>query len=193
MVLPYWQTSHIRCVWFQPERDGQLGYLIFELCDGGELFLQLVPNSGLAPRSRIGTYFSQLVAAVSHVHGCGLCHLDIKPENLLLCKRSGRLKLGDFGLSALSEDGCVQGTRGSRSYAAPENLRSKVSAGAHSECHIGELAYDGQRADIWSVGIVLFLFLYGYTPWDVAHDSSYEFRMVSLVLCEMSGGVLQFQ
>jgi len=164
-----------------PDRDGPLGYLIFELCGGGELFLQLVPNSGLAPRTRIGVYFSQLVAAIAHVHGCGVCHLDIKPENLLLCKKSGRLKLGDFGMSTLAEDGGVQGTRGSRSYAAPENLRSKVPAGAHSECHIGELAYDGQRADIWSVGIVLFLFLYGYMPWDVAHDSSYEYRMYKIL------------
>jgi serine/threonine protein kinase len=162
----------------QPERDGPLGYLIFELCDGGELFLQLVPNAGLAPRTRIGVYFSQLVTAVAHVHACGVCHLDIKPENLLLCKRSGRLKLADFGLSTLAENGGVQGTRGSRSYAAPENLQSKAPSGAHSECQMG-LAYDGQRADMWSIGIVLFLFLYGYSPWDVAHDSSYEFRMVS--------------
>eukprot|EP00037_Helgoeca_nana_P033121 m.416759 g.416759 ORF g.416759 m.416759 type:complete len:410 (+) comp30093_c0_seq1:314-1543(+) len=163
-----------------PERDGPLGYLIFELCDGGELFLQLVPNAGLAPRTRIGVYFSQLVTAVAHVHACGVCHLDIKPENLLLCKRSGRLKLADFGLSTLAENGGVQGTRGSRSYAAPENLQSKAPSGAHSECQMG-LAYDGQRADMWSIGIVLFLFLYGYSPWDVAHDSSYEFRMFKML------------
>mmetsp|Transcript_36924 Transcript_36924/g.96700 ORF Transcript_36924/g.96700 Transcript_36924/m.96700 type:complete len:416 (+) Transcript_36924:92-1339(+) len=163
-----------------PGRDGPLGFLVFELCTGGELFLQLVPNAGLAPRSRIGTYFSQLVAAVAHVHRCGLCHLDIKPENLLLCKQSGRLKLGDFGLSTLAEDGAVQGVRGSRSYAAPENLRSKATGGAHAEC-LGDLAYNGQQADMWSVGVVLFLFLYGYTPWDVADNSSYEFRMYKMV------------
>lgn len=190
------------------------------------MFQHLEPNSGLTPRSRIGVYFAQLVSAVVHVHGCGLCHLDIKPENLLI-GHNGVLKLADFGLSTLAEDGVVQvgcpsiepphrcitlwvycsipdhsdvsnqfistlhestqliqtlywrtqGCRGSRSYAAPENVLSKAPAGAQSECRIGDLAYDGQRADIWSVGVVLFLFLYGFTPWDVAHDSSYEYRM----------------
>eukprot|EP00038_Savillea_parva_P006778 m.165762 g.165762 ORF g.165762 m.165762 type:complete len:466 (-) comp12604_c0_seq1:102-1499(-) len=174
-------SAHVNVVRFldsvPPDQIGPLGYLIFELCDGGELFMQLVPNAGLEPRARIGIYFSQLVAAVAHVHRCGVCHLDIKPENLLLCKQSGRLKLADFGLSTLAEDGVVQGIHGSRSYAAPENLKSKAPSGAHSECHIGDLAYDGQRADMWSVGVVLFLFLYGYTPWSVAHDSNQEYHM----------------
>jgi serine/threonine protein kinase len=83
------------------------GFLVFELCDGGEMFQHLEPNSGLTPRSRIGVYFAQLVSAVVHVHACGLCHLDIKPENLLL-GQNGVLKLADFGLSTLAEDGVVQ-------------------------------------------------------------------------------------
>jgi serine/threonine protein kinase len=54
-----------------------------------------------------------------------------------------------------------------QSYAAPENLRSGSS---------GCVGYDGLRADVWSCGIVLFVMLYGITPWDVAADTCAEYR-----------------
>lgn len=161
-----------------PPQDAGDGYLIFELCDRGEVFRQIVPNVGLSPRDRIGAYFAQLVEAVAHVHDCGVCHMDIKPENLFITA-TGRVKLGDFGLSVLMEDGPVVGRRGSVSYAAPENLRSKRPSATIGEYGCGNQArasYDGERADMWSVGVTLFVFLYGFTPWEAAHDNSYEFR-----------------
>eukprot|EP00041_Stephanoeca_diplocostata_P011987 m.198774 g.198774 ORF g.198774 m.198774 type:complete len:186 (-) comp18761_c0_seq2:289-846(-) len=45
----------------------------------------------------------------------------------------------------------------------------------------GHGGYSGQSADIWSVGIVLFVFLYGYIPWDAAHERSVEFRMFKML------------
>lgn len=59
------------------------------------------------------------------------------------------------------------------SYAAPENLR----------CHFQEKSgravtgYDGQRADMWSCGVVLFVFMFGQTPWDFARESAPEYRL----------------
>lgn len=149
------------------------GFLIFELCENGEVFHQIIPNVGLSPRDRVGPYFAQIVDAVSHIHSCGICHMDLKPENLFVTA-SGIVKLGDFGLSVLIEDGPVFGRKGSVCYAAPENLRSKHQG--EFACNGPRQGYDGQRADIWSIGIILFVFLYGYTPWDAAHDDSYEFR-----------------
>ena len=63
-----------------------------------------------------------------------------------------------------------------RSYAAPENLRSGLTkAGA---CPAPSTPrYDGQQADVWSCGVVLFVMMYGYPPWDMARESSYDFRM----------------
>eukprot|EP00040_Diaphanoeca_grandis_P008523 m.45502 g.45502 ORF g.45502 m.45502 type:complete len:333 (-) comp19987_c1_seq2:56-1054(-) len=158
--------------------NDNLAHLIFELCSRGEVFQMIRPNVGLAPKEHIGAYFAQLVEAVHHVHECGICHLDIKPENLFVTE-NGKVKLGDFGLSALLEDGPVLGRRGSVSYASPENLRSKAKeALVHDEygCRPRQ-GYDGQRADVWSIGVTLFVFLYGYTPWEAAHDSCYEYRI----------------
>lgn len=148
--------------------DG-IGYLVHDLCALGEVFHHIVPHSGLDQRELISAYFAQLVEAVTFLHSRGVCHLDIKPENMFI-DRPGHMRLGDFGLSALAEDGPVHGCRGSLSYAAPENLRS---AGQGAQC----AGYDGLRADVWSCGVVLFVLLYGITPWDVASDACAEYRM----------------
>lgn len=144
-----------------------LGYLVHDLCVYGEVFHHIVPHSGLDQRELIGPYFAQLLDAVTFLHSRGVCHLDIKPENMLI-DRPGHIRLGDFGLSTLAEDGPVYGCRGSLSYASPENLRS----GGPGVCG----GYDGLRADVWSCGVVLFVLLYGITPWDVAADTCAEYR-----------------
>lgn len=147
-------------------------YLVFELCEKGEVFSRIVPGQGLAPREMVGTYMAQLVDAVNHLHSRGIAHLDIKTENMLI-DAQGRLKLCDFGLSALAEDGPVFGCRGSLAYAAPENLLSHARApGARSV-----QGYDGQRADVWSCGVVLFVMLYGITPWELARETCVDYSM----------------
>jgi len=90
----------------------------------------------------------------------------------MLLDAEGQLKLCDFGLSALMEDGPVFGCRGSFGYAAPEVLRSHCRGGQQHR-----LGYDGQKADIWSCGVVLFVMLYGYPPWDVARETNIDFGL----------------
>eukprot|EP00039_Didymoeca_costata_P004616 m.74788 g.74788 ORF g.74788 m.74788 type:complete len:425 (-) comp12480_c0_seq1:6160-7434(-) len=162
----------------QPVRN--MGYMMFELCERGEVFEQVKPGVGLVPRENIGSYFAQLVEALVHVHAKGICHLDVKPENLFV-DRNGVVKLGDFGLCTFSEDGPVVSCHGSLCYAAPENVKCGLRKGQDAYgCPPLVQGYDGRKADVWSAGVVLFVLLYGLTPWDVARDSSYEYRMYKL-------------
>ncbi|KAH9731302.1 CBL-interacting serine/threonine-protein kinase 9 [Citrus sinensis] len=100
-------------------------------------------------------YFQQLINAVDYCHSRGVFHRDLKPENLLL-DSYGVLKISDFGLSAISqqvrEDGLLHTACGTPNYVAPEVLNDK--------------GYDGRASDVWSCGVILFVLMAGFLPFD---------------------------
>uniref|UniRef100_A0A803P0B2 Protein kinase domain-containing protein n=1 Tax=Cannabis sativa TaxID=3483 RepID=A0A803P0B2_CANSA len=126
-------------------------YCVMEYVKGGELFAKVL--KGKLKEEIARKYFQQLVSAVDFCHSRGVSHRDLKPENLLL-DENGDLKVSDFGLSALPEqlrnDGLLHTQCGTPAYVAPEILKRK--------------GYDGAKADIWSCGIILFVLLAGYLP-----------------------------
>nr|CAB3470815.1 unnamed protein product [Digitaria exilis] len=83
-------------------------------------------------------YFQQLIDAIDYCHSKGVYHRDLKPENLLL-DACGNLKVSDFGLSTLSQN---------------ESLV------------LGSNGYDGSAADIWSCGVILYVLMAGYLPFE---------------------------
>ncbi|KAK8535155.1 hypothetical protein V6N12_056685 [Hibiscus sabdariffa] len=127
-------------------------YIILEFVSGGELFDKIVHRVRL-PENECRRYFQQLIDAVAHCHSKGVYHRDLKPENLLL-DSSGNLKVSDFGLSALPQQGggLLHTTCGTPNYVAPEVL--------------GNEGYDGAAADVWSCGVILFVIMAGYLPFD---------------------------
>ncbi|XP_051127703.1 CBL-interacting serine/threonine-protein kinase 7-like [Andrographis paniculata] len=128
-------------------------YLVMELAHGGELFARL-HRSHRFSESTARKYFQQVISALSFCHQNGVVHRDIKPQNLLL-DRNGSLKITDFGLSAFSDqkiDGLVRTACGTPAYTAPEVICGK--------------AYDGEKADAWSCGVLLYVFLTGSLPFD---------------------------
>nr|XP_043611610.1 CBL-interacting protein kinase 5-like [Erigeron canadensis] len=131
-------------------------YFAMEYVKGGELFNKV--SKGRLKEDAARKYFQQLVAAVDFCHSRGVYHRDLKPENLLL-DEFGNLKVTDFGLSALGEsrrqDGLLHTTCGTPAYVAPEVINKK--------------GYDGEKADIWSCGVILFVLLAAYLPF---HDNN---------------------
>ncbi|XP_023522624.1 CBL-interacting serine/threonine-protein kinase 6-like, partial [Cucurbita pepo subsp. pepo] len=126
-------------------------YFAMELVRGGELFSKIVKGRLREDVARV--YFQQLISAIDFCHSRGVYHRDLKPENLLL-DQDGNLKVTDFGLTAFSEhlkqDGLLHTTCGTPAYVAPEV--------------IGKQGYDGAKADLWSCGVILYVLLAGYLP-----------------------------
>ncbi|KAK2992819.1 hypothetical protein RJ640_002039 [Escallonia rubra] len=126
-------------------------FFIMEYVKGGELFAKVATGKLKEDVSR--KYFQQLISAVDFCHSRGVSHRDLKPENLLL-DENGDLKISDFGLSSLPEqlrnDGLLHTQCGTPAYVAPEVLRKK--------------GYDGAKADIWSCGVILYVLLAGFLP-----------------------------
>lgn len=153
-----------------PKKNGTVKdmiMIVLELATGGELF-DFMMYTGSFPESIGRSYFQQLVSGMLHCHKKGICHRDLKPENLLL---SGEfvLKIADFGLSALGEnpDGTPVLLRtecGTRGYMAPEVLEGRP--------------YDGQKADVWSAGVILFITLAGFPPFQMAASSDWWYNRI---------------
>ncbi|XP_016512882.2 CBL-interacting protein kinase 2-like [Nicotiana tabacum] len=126
-------------------------YFVMEYAKGGELFNKVA--KGRLKEDVARKYFQQLINAVDFCHSRGVYHRDLKPENLLL-DDDENLKISDFGLSAFVEpkrqDGLLHTMCGTPAYVAPEVINRK--------------GYDGAKADIWSCGVVLFVLLAGYLP-----------------------------
>lgn len=135
------------------EKDSIL-YLVMEL-SGGDLHSHIVKNERmLEDDARV--VFVQLVDALKHIHAKGIVHRDIKPENILIHKSTSthlHVKITDFGQSKLVDDGYTMAktTVGTREYWAPEVF--------------GSTCYD-EKADLWSLGVVLYVMLEGTYPFD---------------------------
>ncbi|XP_019440212.1 PREDICTED: CBL-interacting serine/threonine-protein kinase 24 isoform X2 [Lupinus angustifolius] len=129
-------------------------YIILEFVMGGELYDKIV-QLGKVSENESRRYFQQLIDAVAHCHRKGVYHRDLKPENLLL-DDYGNLKISDFGLSALTKKGVdlLHTTCGTPNYVAPEVLSN--------------LGYDGAAADVWSCGVILYVLMAGYLPFQEA-------------------------
>ncbi|KAL6012721.1 CBL-interacting serine/threonine-protein kinase 8 [Asimina triloba] len=127
-------------------------YIILEFITGGELFDKIVRHGRLS-EMEARRYFQQLIDGVDYCHSKGVYHRDLKPENLLLDSQ-GNLKISDFGLSALPEPGVslLRTTCGTPNYVAPEVLSHK--------------GYHGAVADVWSCGVILYVLIAGYLPFD---------------------------
>jgi serine/threonine protein kinase len=137
--------------------------VVLELATGGELF-EFLSYTGFFEESIARTYFQQLMSGVETCHSEGVVHRDLKPENLLLDDQF-TLKIADFGFSNVvcSAHKLMFTECGTPGYMAPEMIRNPKG-------------YDGMKADIWACGVILFIMLAGFPPFQKPDLSDWWFN-----------------
>ena len=125
--------------------------LIMELCQGKSLYHYIKKKQGQKlDEFECRTIFKQLVEAVAYLHQLNICHRDLKLDNVLIDDQKN-VKLIDFGFSVV----CGSDQRlglfcGTPHYMDPDIARKRE--------------YLGQPADVWALGVVLFILLTGKLP-----------------------------
>lgn len=126
-------------------------YIVMEMLSGGELFERLIGRPRLT-EVEAAKLIKPLLEAVAYLHDLGIVHRDLKPENILCGETLEEVKIADFGLSKMVlPKEKLEGACGTLSYVAPEVLTQQ--------------GY-GVPADVWSLGVILFLVICGKLPFD---------------------------
>jgi serine/threonine protein kinase len=131
-------------------RDEANYYVIMEYCAEGDLAHAIVDRGSFC-EDDARPLVRQILEIIHSVHRAGVCHRDLKPQNILF-QRSGYIKLTDFGLATfLPENGLLTTPCGSLGYTSPECLAGGT--------------YDGSATDLWAVGVIAFAIVTGRLPW----------------------------
>ncbi len=149
----------VQTIGLDPDHDPP--YLAVELIDGETLRDRLRREERLSPDEavRIGC---EVLGALAAAHAVGVTHRDVKPENVLIEKATGSVKVADFGLGQLSEP-TKEALEASLSHLSREgSIAGTLAYMAPEQREVGR-KIDG-RADLYAFGIVLFEMITGTQP-----------------------------
>ncbi len=130
----------------------KLQYIVMEYVEGITL-KEYIEQQGVIPWKEAVHFTTQILRALQHAHDKGIVHRDIKPQNILLLE-NGSIKVTDFGIARFSRGETrtmTEAAIGSVHYISPEQAR-------------GETTDD--KADIYSVGVVLYEMITGRLPFE---------------------------
>uniref|UniRef100_A0A6A7G4F7 Calcium/calmodulin-dependent protein kinase type IV isoform X1 n=1 Tax=Hirondellea gigas TaxID=1518452 RepID=A0A6A7G4F7_9CRUS len=146
--------------------------IVMDYCSGGDLFSRIIAE-GESSEKRTSEIIFQLASALQHIHACGITHRDLKPENILLTSKdvNANIKVGDFGLSTIIQDksGLMKTVCGTWAYCAPEVIRRVEYTLA---------------VDIWTLGLLMFILLSGYHPFDLFGDLNEAELITKIQSCD---------
>jgi len=144
-------------------KDASRVYMLMEPLMGGELFVHLSVEQ-VFKEERAKFYAACVILGLNHLHCKGIIYRDLKLENLLL-DSSGYLKIVDFGFAKkLTGEELAYTLCGTPDYLAPEIIKG---VGHDKGC------------DIWSLGVLIFEMLHGYTPFGADDDSQIFTQILS--------------
>ncbi|XP_077467606.1 serine/threonine-protein kinase DCLK1-like isoform X2 [Stigmatopora argus] len=159
------RVKHPNIVLLIEEMDtGNEIHLVMELVKGGDLFDAITSSTKYTERDASCMLFN-LASAVKYLHALNIVHRDIKPENLLVFQHadgSKSLKLGDFGLATVV-NGFLYTVCGTPTYVAPEIVAEK--------------GY-GLKVDVWAAGVITYILLCGFPPFDCGEDQEVELKEI---------------
>ncbi|MEG2118716.1 MAG: Stk1 family PASTA domain-containing Ser/Thr kinase [Pseudoflavonifractor sp.] len=138
---------------YDVSRSTELDYIVMELIDGITLKQYMQKKGGPLNWREALHFITQIMKALSHAHGRGIIHRDIKPHNIMVL-RDGSVKVADFGIARLTsaaQNTLTQEALGSVHYISPEQAR-----GSHIDA----------RSDIYSAGVVLYEMVTGRLPYE---------------------------
>jgi len=144
---------------YDSDRDGDIAFLVMEYIQGDDLKHHLDKGVRYSLEQSL-KMVRDLLSGLDYAHKQGIVHRDIKPANLLI-EPGGRVKLTDFGVARIQDSGEATRTQGSMvgtlKYMSPEQVQGqKIDS----------------RADLFSVGVVLYQLLTDKRPFDGDNDFS---------------------
>lgn len=137
-------------------QDQKRYFLVTELCNGGELFDKIAEEQQFSEIDA-AKIIKQILSAVNYCHQRNVVHRDLKPENILMNRdvNDPKITIIDFGTSGIFAQGEKMDQKyGTPYYIAPEVLNNN---------------YD-EKCDLWSIGVILYILLCGYPPFNGAND-----------------------
>ncbi|WP_241995207.1 serine/threonine-protein kinase [Kribbella sp. VKM Ac-2568] len=147
-------------------QHGDRSYLVMELVEGRSVAEEL-SQTGPLPRDRAVDIIEQAAAGLAAAHRRDIVHRDIKPGNLLLTT-DGTVKIADFGIAHLADEGAATLTVtgqiiGSTHYLAPERAQGRQA---------------GKPSDIYALGCVLYQLVVGHPPFTAEHPTAILYQHV---------------
>jgi hypothetical protein len=158
---------HIVPIYAVDEADG-IVFFAMGLVDGATL-AELIVREPRLPLETVRTVLSQVADALGYAHAHGVVHRDVKPDNVLMDRLTGRAMVTDFGIARAAEGDqrlTVTGVAvGTPTYMSPEQAT-------------GERDVDG-RSDIYSLGVVGYQLLAGAPPFTAANTPAMLMKHVT--------------
>lgn len=168
--------------------DGQNLNVVMRYCDSGDLFQllqdvqnrpEVIPGTPGLTETQARFWFRQLIQGVEFLHGRGICHRDLSPENVMIDNKTEGWII-DLGMClripymAASDPTTIDSAQGPRCLLKAQTPSGKLPY-MSPEVYESREPFDGHAIDVWTCGTILFCMLTGNRSYARAHRSDPQF------------------